>query len=142
MYNFAKEMTIDNTKYYVFYDGDCGFCNHWVEWILKNDKKDQFRFVALQSDFGFSFLSERRLNTKDFTTLYLWKPNEFYFSKSQAVSKVAYLLGGRYRVLSYLNFLPQNITDMLYDIIAKNRHKITKKHCYIPTDKEREKFVN
>ena len=32
--------TVDSNKYYVFYDGECGFCNFWVHWILKKDVKD------------------------------------------------------------------------------------------------------
>jgi hypothetical protein len=38
-----KKQTLDfKRKILYFYDGDCGFCNFWVQWILKNDKKDNF----------------------------------------------------------------------------------------------------
>jgi predicted DCC family thiol-disulfide oxidoreductase YuxK len=29
-------------KHIVFFDGDCGVCNFWVQWILKRDKKTGF----------------------------------------------------------------------------------------------------
>ena len=50
---------LDTTKYFVLYDGECGFCNFWVHWILKKDTKNNFLFASLQSDFGQQFLNER-----------------------------------------------------------------------------------
>ncbi|WP_373710272.1 thiol-disulfide oxidoreductase DCC family protein, partial [Kaistella sp.] len=76
---------VNTNKYYVFYDGECGFCNFWVHWILKKDVKNQFLFASLQSEFGQQFLSERNLELKNLDTLYLWKPEKYYLQKSQAV---------------------------------------------------------
>jgi predicted DCC family thiol-disulfide oxidoreductase YuxK len=90
-------------KHIVFFDGDCGVCNFWVQWILKRDKKDRFLFASLQSDFGQQFLTERKLNTEVFNTLYLWKPNHYYLEKSKAVLQIAHLLGGIYK-LSAIGF--------------------------------------
>lgn len=133
--------SIDESKYYVFYDGDCGFCNHWVQWILQNDKKDQFRFAALQSNFGQQFLWERGLNRKQFNTIYLWKPNSFYLIKSGAINKISKLLGGKYAVLAQLNILPAFISDKIYDKISKNRMKLSAQKCFLPNEEERKKFV-
>ncbi len=132
----------DETKYYVFYDGDCGFCNYWVKWIIKNDKKDQFRFSALQSNFGQQFLWQRNLDRNQFNTLYLWKPNSFYLVKSEAVSKIAKILGGKHALLANLNILPRFLSDSIYDKIAKNRDKLSSQKCFVPTEKERKKFVD
>ncbi len=133
---------MDDSKYYVFYDGDCGFCNHWVQWILKNDHKDQFRFAALQGNFGQKFLKERGLENKNFNTLYLWKPNEFYLIKSQAVTKIARILGGKYALLSYLNIFPNFFSDKIYDQIAVRRQKLAAQKCFLPTQEERKKFLD
>ncbi len=132
---------IDTSKYYVFYDGDCGFCNFWVQWILKNDLKDQFMFAALQSDFGQEFLKERGLETKQLSTLYLWKPQSFYLKKSEAALKIASILGGKYSFIGYLSFVPKFISDFLYDKVAENRKKLATNTCFLPNEKERAKFV-
>lgn len=129
-------------KYYVFYDGDCGFCNHWVQWILKNDKTDRFLFSALQSEFGQQFLKERGLESKAFDTIYLWKPKEFYATKSKAILAIAKVLGGKYALLASLNFLPGYISDKLYDQIAKRRMQLASEKCLLPTPEERKKFVS
>ena len=89
---------IKKDKLYVFYDGDCGFCNFWVQWILNNDKKDKFLFASLQGNFGQIFLKERNLETKNFNTIYLWKPEDYYLEKSSAIIKIAENLGGKYRL--------------------------------------------
>lgn len=134
---------IDQNKYYVFYDGDCGFCNHWVQWILENDHQKKIMFAALQSDFGQQFLTERNLRTENFDTVYLWKPGPggFYYMKSQAAFAIAKILGGKYRLLSYLRFLPSAITDFFYDRISKHRQQLASQKCFLPTPEERKRFV-
>lgn len=132
---------IQESKYYVFYDGDCGFCNHWVQWILKNDKKDQFLFAALQSNFGQQFLSQRGLEQKQFNTLYLWKPNSYYYTKSEAVAKIAKILGGKFLLISYLNIFPRFLSNKIYDKIAENRLKLSSQKCFLPNDEEKKKFI-
>ncbi len=133
---------MDINKYYVFYDGDCGFCNYWVQWILKNDTHDQFLFSALQSEFGQEFLKERGLKTNNFNTIYLWKPEKFYLIKSQAIFKIAKILGGKYKMLSYCNILPKSISDLIYDEISKRRMKFAAQKCFVPTSEEKTKFIS
>ena len=133
---------IVSSKYHILYDGECGFCNFWVEWILKNDNKDQFLFASLQSNFGQEFLIERGLPKDQFNTLYLWKPDSFYLTKSDAVFKIADIIGGKYKLLSYLSALPKIFRNPFYDLISKNRQKLASQKCYMPTPEERKKFLN
>ncbi|GGP04667.1 membrane protein [Cloacibacterium rupense] len=132
---------IDKNKYYVFYDGDCGFCNFWVQWILENDKEDQYLFAALQSDFGQNFLKERSLKSDDFDTIYLWKPNAFYLTKLDAILKIANTIGGIYYFANISKIFPKFIRNLGYDLIAKNRKKLMEQTCIIPTPEQRKKFV-
>jgi len=39
-------------KKIILFDGVCNLCDQSVQVIIKNDKKDVFRFVALQSELG------------------------------------------------------------------------------------------
>ncbi|WP_294297757.1 thiol-disulfide oxidoreductase DCC family protein [uncultured Chryseobacterium sp.] len=128
-------------KHVVFFDGDCGVCNFWVQWILERDKKNQFMFASLQSDFGQQFLSERGLNTKVFNTMYLWKPNQYYLEKSRAVLKIADLLGGIYKLSVIGKLIPKFLSDKVYDKVSENRMKLANQKCYLPTPEERKKFI-
>ncbi len=128
-------------KHIVFFDGDCGVCNFWVQWILERDKRDQFRFASLQSDFGQEFLSERGLDTKVFNTMYLWKPNQYYLEKSRAVLKIADILGGIYKLSAVGKIIPKFLSDKIYDKVSENRMKLANQKCYLPTPEERKKFI-
>lgn len=128
-------------KHIVFFDGDCGVCNFWVQWILERDKKDQFMFASLQSGFGQKFLSERGLETNVFNTMYLWKPEHYYLIKSRAVLQIANLLGGIYKLSVIGKIIPRFLSDALYDIVSKNRMKLANQKCYLPTPHQRKKFI-
>lgn len=133
---------IQKDKYYIFYDGDCGFCNFWVQWVLKNDKQDQFLFAALQSDFGQKFLKERGLKNNNFNTIYLWKPDAYYLTKSDAILKIATTIGGIYYLANISKIFPKFMRNIGYDIIAKNRKKLMKESCLLPSPEQRKKFIN
>lgn len=128
-------------KYIVFFDGECGVCNFWVQWILERDKKDQFMFASLQSDFGQNFLSERGLEAKVFNTLYLWKPRQYYMIKSRAILQIASVLGGIYTLSGIGKILPTTFSDIFYDMISRNRMKLANQKCYLPTPQQRKKFI-
>nr|WP_315027015.1 DCC1-like thiol-disulfide oxidoreductase family protein [uncultured Chryseobacterium sp.] len=128
-------------KHIVFFDGDCGVCNFWVQWILERDKKDQFMFASLQSEFGQQFLSERGLETKEFNTMYLWKPTQYYLIKSRAVLKIADLLGGIYKLSAIGKIMPGFLSDKVYDTISRNRMKLANQKCYLPDPHQKKKFI-
>ncbi|KFF10119.1 thiol-disulfide oxidoreductase [Chryseobacterium soli] len=128
-------------KYIVFFDGDCGVCNFWVQWILERDKKDYFMFASLQSDFGQKFLSERGLETKEFNTMYLWKPKEYYLIKSRAILQIASLLGGIYKLSGIGKLLPVFLSDKAYDVVSRNRMKLANQKCFLPDQHQKKKFI-
>lgn len=125
----------------VLYDGDCGFCNFWVQWILNNDSEDRFRFASLQSDFGQNFLKNHGLKTENFDTLYFISGGKYY-QKMYAVIRIGQVLGRQYRLLTALRVFPRFILDALYDIVANNRTKLAGQSCLMPTAAQREKFLS
>ena len=128
-------------KHIVFFDGECGVCNFWVQWILERDRNDQFMFASLQSEFGQKFLSERGLETKQFNTMYLWKPNSYYLIKSLAVLKIADLLGGIYKLSVVGKLMPTFLSDKIYDKISENRMKLSAQKCFLPDQHQKKKFI-
>lgn len=128
-------------KYIVFYDGECGFCNHWVQWILERDKKDKFLFSSLQSEFGQKFLNERNLPNQVFDTLYLWKHERFYLSKYQAILRIASELGGVYSLAKIGKIVPDFIGNQFYNLVSRNRKKLAENQCFLPNAEQRKKFI-
>lgn len=125
----------------LFYDGDCGFCNSWVQWVLKHDRKDKFRFASLQSELGQCFLKERGMKKENFDTVILWKPGAYYVTKSEAILKVAQLLGGKYQLLQIGKIIPKSITDPVYSWIAKRRKKLKPLACEMLSESDRKKMI-
>ena len=126
----------------ILFDGVCNFCSFWVNFVIKRDKNDIFRFAALQSETGEKYLKKFRLNITDPDTFILID-GENYFIKSTAALKVAWELKSWLKISYPLIFLPISFRDFLYDLIAKNRYKIFGKKdvCRIPTAEEKMKFI-
>ncbi|MDA7653478.1 DUF393 domain-containing protein [bacterium] len=106
-------------KNIIYFDGECNLCNRSVDFIIRNDNDDLFRFSSLQSTNGQSMLNKFRL-PQAADTMYLFK-NEKLFTKSQAWLEILYDLGGFWKVLYFLTIIPLQIRDFIYDLIAKNR---------------------
>jgi len=82
----------------ILYDGVCGLCNRFVQFVLKRDHEDRFRFAALQSKFARDILERHQLNADALDTIYLVldhrHPGERLLSKGDAVNAVLQELGG------------------------------------------------
>ena len=55
----------------ILYDGVCGLCNRLVQFVLKHDSQDRFRFASLQSDFAAQFLRRHGAAPEDLDTMYV-----------------------------------------------------------------------
>jgi predicted DCC family thiol-disulfide oxidoreductase YuxK len=140
-------MTISNPI--ILYDGVCGLCNRLIQFVLKRDSDDRFRFAALQSGFAARVLERHRVNPQILDTMYLLsnysQPDERLFSRSDAGIQVLAELGGVWRVLASIGkFLPRWVRDKTYNLIARNRYQLFGKYqtCQIPDERYRSKFLD
>lgn len=129
------DKNIDNI---VFYDGDCGFCNASVQFILKKRKVD-FYFCPLQSDFAEKCLKEHQIEI-NLETIYYKKKNRLY-NRSSAALKICAGLKGGYPLLQFFWIIPKFLRDLVYNAIAKRRHRIKKGYCAIPKEEEKKFFL-
>ncbi len=124
----------------ILYDGNCGFCNYWIQWILNKDKKNQFLFSSLQSPFSGEFLNENGLQTHDFNSI-IFISNGTVYKKMFAIIEIGKLIGKYNILLLFLRVLPNPILDFIYDAIARNRYRIMRQQCLIPTTTQKNKFI-
>jgi len=129
-------------KQIILFDGVCNFCNFWVNFVLKRDKKDLFRFTALQSEKAKELTSKFKFDTSKLDTFILIAENKIY-TKSTAALIICKELNGLIKILSPLIILPKFFRDFIYDLIAKNRYKIfgRRESCRIPTVEDKLKFL-
>lgn len=112
----------------LFFDGDCLLCSRIVHWIIENDKKGVIFFCTLEDGRKAGL---KGLENDSVALKYL---NEIHL-KSDATSQILKILGGRYIIFKYiLDAVPYQISNSLYDIIAKYRYIwFGKKHkCLLP----------
>ena len=130
-------------KKIILFDGVCNLCNTAVQFIIKYDKKDVFRFVALQSDLGIEITKHIGLDNRKMDSIILYEPGIAYYIKSEAALEIAKNLSGGVAILSIFNILPSSISNKVYDYIAKNRYKWygKKDSCMIPTPELEAKFL-
>lgn len=126
----------------ILFDGDCHFCNYWVNFIIKNDTDDKFFFASLQSEYGKQQLEKFNLSSLA-TDTFVLIDNDNYYIKSDAALLVVKELNHWLKNSIFLKIIPKIVRDFIYDFIAKNRKKIffIKSYCLIPSDKVRNKFL-
>ena len=132
-----------NLSQILLFDGVCNLCETSVQFIIKQDKKDVFRFVAIQSEVGQKIIKHIGIDTSKIDSIILYEPGLSYSYKAEAALLIAKNLSGIYSLLGYFNFIPNNIKNMVYDYIAKNRYEWygKKDACMIPTPELKAKFL-
>jgi predicted DCC family thiol-disulfide oxidoreductase YuxK len=134
---------LPQNKKIILFDGVCNLCDSAVQFIIKHDKKDVFRFVALQSNLGIEICNYIGIDQKLTDSIILYEPGKAYYTKSEAALKIASQLGFFYKFLAIFRLFPKKISDSVYDYIAQNRYKWygKKEHCMIPTAELKAKFL-
>jgi predicted DCC family thiol-disulfide oxidoreductase YuxK len=124
----------------ILFDGDCTFCNYWVQYVLKQDKNREFYFSSLQSDIAkdLIFSSDKRFQETD-SILVLFKKK--VFDKSDAVFVILKKLNHPARYLWYIS--PKFFRNAVYDLIARYRHRLNgwQTECLVPDEEEKKRFV-
>ena len=130
-------------KKIILFDGVCNLCNSSVQYVIKHDKKDVFRFVALQSELGRKIITHIGISEKSIDSIILYEPEVAYYYKSTAALEIAKQLGGVFSYATIFKILPLSLRDSIYDYVAKNRYTWYGKQesCMIPTPELKAKFL-
>ena len=137
-------LDIPKNKKIILFDGVCNLCDTAVQMIIKHDKKDVFRFVALQSDLGQEIIKHIGIDTININSIILYQPGIAYYYKSEAALEIAKNLSGVFYLATIFSIFPTSFNNCIYDYIAKNRYKWygKKKTCLIPTKELQAKFLD
>lgn len=126
----------------ILFDGVCNLCNASVNFVIKRDKKDTFRFAALQSDIGKELTSKFNIDSTQTDSIILIDNKKCYV-KSTAALHISKHLMGVYPLLYVFMFVPNFIRNWVYDFVARNRYQWygKKESCMIPTPELKKKFL-
>ncbi len=135
---------MESNKKIILFDGVCNLCNGFIQFVIKHDATDVFRYASLQSDIGQQLVSERGIDTKTIDSVVLIEPGIAYYIKSDAALQIGKQLKG-YRTFSkVLNLIPSGLRNFVYDLIAQYRYAWFGKNdqCMIPTPELKSKFLD
>jgi len=126
----------------VLFDGVCNLCNGAVQFLIPRDPEARFSFAPVQSSTGQRLLERNDLVTDDFDTIVLVEGKRVH-TKSDAVIRIAALLGWPYRLAVAGRILPRDLRDWLYDVVADNRYDWfgRKDQCMIPDEDVSDRFL-
>ncbi|GAB5399489.1 MAG: DUF393 domain-containing protein [Aureisphaera sp.] len=135
-------MSEANSHIIILFDGVCNLCNSSVTFVIKRDKKNRFKFAALQSEEGKKLIATHGIDTHKVDSIILIENGKAY-TKSTAALRVAKYLGGAYPLAMVFLIIPAFIRNVVYDWVARNRYKWygKKESCMIPTPELRSKFL-
>jgi predicted DCC family thiol-disulfide oxidoreductase YuxK len=125
----------------VIFDGECAFCNRWVDFLLRFDRHDVFRFAARQSPVGASLLRGLGLPESGAGSIILVEDGAAVVH-SGAVLRMMSLLGFPFSLMAIFRLVPGTLRDAMYGWFARNRMKWFGGHaCRVPSEAERHRFL-
>ena len=124
----------------VFFDGVCGLCNGFVDFLIKRDRKGVLLFAPLQGDKARELFPT--INSEKLETIIYWR-NGKEIHKSNAVLFILKDMGGPWSLCYVLRICPRFLRDWIYDFVAKNRYNWFGKRdaCRLPTESEKMRFI-
>jgi predicted DCC family thiol-disulfide oxidoreductase YuxK len=132
----------------VLYDGVCGLCDHFVQFLLRIDRHDRLRFAALQGPLGTAILEKAGRSSSSLSTVIVVAdhetPAERLLERSDAALFAISASGGPYRAATVLRVAPRFLRDHVYDLVARWRYRIFGQFdaCPMPRPETRAKFLD
>lgn len=124
----------------ILFDGECHFCDATVQFIMKRDRQKHFKFASIQSDIGQTLIEKFCVPKSIDSVIYIEDDN--CYLKSTAVLRISRKLDGGWKGFYIFTFIPTPIRDLIYDIVAKYRHKLIKNNqCSIPKKDDFDRFL-
>jgi len=136
----------------VVFDGECGFCNRSIRWLLRRDRKDRLRFAPSSDPAVRELLASHGVLSQASDT----SPDTIFVLRNTG-THVEELLVRSNAILACLRVLPQPwpffaavarliprpVRESAYKLIARYRYRIWGRYdsCPIPTPEERRHFL-
>jgi predicted DCC family thiol-disulfide oxidoreductase YuxK len=127
----------------LLFDGECGFCNKSIQFILKRERTPNLSFASLQSPEGQALLNYFEIDSKKIDSLILIRNNQA-FIKSCAALRVTQYMKGLWPSMLIFIIIPWFMRNWVYDFIAKRRMKWFGRveHCALLKQEDRKRFLD
>ena len=126
----------------VLFDGVCNLCHASVQFMLRHDRRERFRFASIQSETGRKLLQAHKFDP-DAASSFVLLTGGRVLLRSEAALEIARQFGGAWRLLGVFRFVPRSWRDGVYSRVARNRYRWfgRRESCLMPNDRLRERFL-
>lgn len=125
----------------IYFDGFCGLCDRFVQFVIRHDRAGRYRFAPLQG----STARERVPSTLDpeASQTVIFEAGGRFRLRSDAALAILVGLGGAWRLAGLLRVVPRPLRDAGYDLVARNRSRWfgRRAECRVPQPAERDRFL-
>ena len=155
----------------LLYDGVCGLCNRLVQFILRRDEAEFFRFASLQSVLAGRILARHGRDAGNLDTVYVvvdyglrdgrllaWSDAVVYVLRHVGMAERRSLrtveapgpIQASHPIVFWrlvgilLQVVPRAVRDWGYRIVARHRYRIFGRYdtCTVPTAQTRSRFLD
>ena len=131
-------------KHLIFFDGECAFCNQRVHHLLEWDHSEKFLFAPLEGSTAKKELHRSLEKLQKENTLVLLEnyasDQQRMWIRGRGVLRIFWLLGGKWKLLGWLSFLPCG-ADLIYRLIAHHRHLLAGKKTPATKSLTKDRFL-
>lgn len=126
----------------IVFDGECALCSGWVRFLLRRDRAARYRFAAMQAPAGRALLAAHGLDPDDPSSFLLLEGDRAW-TDTDAIRRVVASLGGPWRAVHVLAWIPGPWRDRIYRVVARNRYRWFGRNaqCFLPTPEQRARFL-
>lgn len=127
----------------IFYDGDCGFCNGSVRFVLDHELEPTTLFAPIQGETAEMVLKKSSLPPDIGKRTMILYENGKFLLRAQAVLRAMELMGGGWAKLSRaLRLIPAPLSNGAYRIIAAMRKDLPAgQSCAMLPPEQRKRFL-
>lgn len=116
----------------ILFDGTCVFCSAFARFIARRDSARHFRFVTAHSPTGQALYVAHGLDPVAMTTNIVITHGTPHI-RLRALTAAMRRLGWPWRVICVLDLIPRSLADPAYDWIARNRYRLGRRECPLPS---------
>ncbi|WAC21291.1 DCC1-like thiol-disulfide oxidoreductase family protein [Luteolibacter sp. SL250] len=118
----------------LFFDGDCAFCSASVRRAVKLDTHKRLKFAPLQGKLAAEQGFGGNAAKQGGTMVLMRESDGKIFQRSEALIELTRVLGGWWRLLTPVKFVPRFIRDAAYQWFADHRYWFSEKggFCEMP----------
>ena len=126
----------------IFFDGACIFCNSFIRFVVRRDKKKQLKLCPFQSQTAIRFAREYNFSDElQKLDSVIFLKDEKVFKKSAAAIEILGSLGGLWCVASLILLIPAKLRNYFYDYFGQNRYRWFGKKDFCQFDEEISKRI-